>query len=72
MTLDEQISDNIRNIIKNAHGTGSKLAEKLNVTPQALNDSVADIKKGKYPSVKKLKKIAKACNCEITDFFKIN
>lgn len=71
MNIDEQVSENIRMIIKKKYGTATNLARKLRITPQALNGSVADIKKGKYPSVKKLKKIAKICDCEITDFFKL-
>ncbi|MGL4934969.1 MAG: helix-turn-helix transcriptional regulator [Cetobacterium sp.] len=71
MNVDEQISWRIRKLIKEKHGSGSNLAKNLNITPQALNDSIADIRKGKYPSVKKLKKIAEACDCQITDFFNI-
>lgn len=71
MNTDIIIFENIKTIIKENYGTGSNLAKKLKITPQALNDSIADIKKGKYPSIKKLKKIARACDCDITDFFKI-
>lgn len=71
MDTDIIISENIRIIIKENYGTVSNLAKKLKISPQALNDSIADIKKGKYPSIKKLKKIAQTCNCDITDFFKM-
>ncbi|MGL4954311.1 MAG: helix-turn-helix domain-containing protein [Cetobacterium sp.] len=72
LSLDEKISKNIKNIMRNKFGTGTKCAEVLGVSPRSLNDSINKIKQNKYPSIKQLKRIASVCDCEITDFFKVD
>lgn len=71
INLDGIISKNIKKIIKEKFGTGTECAKVLGVSARSLNDSINKIKLGKYPSVKQLKRIAKVCDCEITDFFKL-
>lgn len=70
--IDGKISRNIQKIIKEKFRTGTECAKAMGVSARSLNDSVNKIKLGKYPSVKQLKRIANVCECEITDFFKVD
>lgn len=72
MSTDEKISKHLRNIIKNKFGNMKNAAVKLNMNERYLENIVYKIKKGEYPSIKKLKEIASVCDCEITDFFKVD
>lgn len=72
LNLDEKISKNIKKIMREKFGTGTECAKLLGVSARSLNDSINKIKNGHYPSVKQLKRIAKVCECEITDFFKVD
>lgn len=72
MTVDEKISKNLRNIIKNKFGNMKNAAIQLEINERYLENIVYKIKIGEYPSMKKLKEIAKVCDCEITDFFKVD
>ena len=72
MTIDEKISKHLREIIKNKFGTIKNAAIDLKMNERYLENLVHKIKKGEYPSVKRLKEIAKICDCEFTDFFKVD
>lgn len=72
MSTDEKISKHLRNIIKNKFGNMKNAAVKLSMNERYLENIVYKIKKGEYPSIKKLKEIASVCDCEITDFFKLD
>lgn len=72
MNTDEKISKHLRNIIKNKFGNMKNAAIKLEMNERYLENIVYKIKKGEYPSIKKLKEIANVCDCEITDFFKVD
>lgn len=71
MNVDEMISFNIRTKIKNKYKTVTKCALLNEMTPSYLNNTIGKIKKGVYPSITRLKKIATFCECDFTDFFKI-
>ncbi|MGL4572929.1 MAG: hypothetical protein ACRCVJ_17915 [Clostridium sp.] len=72
MSTDEKISKHLRTIIKNKFGNMKNAAVKLKMNERYLENIVYKIKIGEYPSIKKLKEIAKVCECEITDFFKVD
>lgn len=70
--IDKKISENIKKIVREKHKTGTACAKVLGISSRAFNDSINNIKGNQYPSVKYLKRIAKACDCNITDFFKVD
>lgn len=70
MNIDIKVSENIKKIVREKYKTGTACAEKLGMSSRALNDSINNIKSNRYPSIKFLKKIAEACDCDITDFFR--
>lgn len=72
MTIDEVVSINIKKHLKNKFGNIKIAAEQLNMNKRYLENTIYKIKNGSYPSMKKIKKIAEVCECEITDFFKID
>lgn len=72
MTTDEKVSKHLRDLLKNKFGNIKNAAIKLKMNERYLENIVYKIKKGEYPSMKKLKEIAKICECEITDFFKVD
>ncbi|WP_302429041.1 hypothetical protein [Fusobacterium varium] len=71
MNIDEIISFNIKTKIKNKYKNVTQCALLNEMTPSYLNNTIGKIKKGVYPSITRLKEIAKFCECDFTEFFKI-
>lgn len=69
MKIDELVSLNIKKRIRNKYTNISECAKNNKMTPAYLINTIGKIKKGKYPSIKRLKKIAEICECSFTDFF---
>lgn len=72
MTIDEKISLNIKRCLKTKFGSLKIAAEKLEMNRRYLENTLYKIKNGSYPSMKKIKKFAEVCDCQITDFFNID
>lgn len=72
MTVDEKVSKKIKEKLKEKFGNIKIAAENLNMNKRYLENTIYKIKNGSYPSMKKIKKMAEICECEITDFFNID
>lgn len=71
MNIDEHISDNIKKKIKNKYKTVTQCARNNGMTPAYLNNTIGKIKKGIYPSIRRIKEIAIICECDFTEFFEV-
>lgn len=56
-------------IKKNKKITNKKIAEKINVTPQAISSMFIRLKKGEGIEITTLRKIALALEIELSEFF---
>lgn len=71
--LDLLIADNFKKFIKRKYKTVEECSLKHFTCKKYLNNVISNIrKKGKYPSIPRIKEIAKFCDCEFIDFFKID
>lgn len=69
--LDLLIADNFNKLIKNKYKTVVECSIENFNSPKYLTNTISGIRKGRYPSIPRIKEIAEICDCEFIEFFKI-
>ena len=68
---DVLIAENFNKIIKNKYKTVVECSIENFNSQKYLTNTIYRIRQGKYPSVSRIKELAKICDCEFIDFFNI-
>ena len=68
---DILIAENFNKIIKTKYKTVSECSIENFNSQKYLTNTISKIRKGLYPSIPRIKELAKICDCEFTEFFNI-
>lgn len=68
---DILIAENFNKLIKNKYKTIVECSIENFNSQKYLTNTISKIRQGKYPSIPRIKELAKICDCEFIDFFKI-
>ena len=68
---DILIAENFNRIIKTKYKTVVECSIENFNSQKYLTNTIYAIKQGKYPSIPRIKELAKICDCEFTEFFNI-
>lgn len=69
--IDILVAENFNKIIKSKYNTVVECSIENFKSNKYLTNTISRVRKGRYPSVSRIKELAKICDCEFTDFFKI-
>lgn len=68
---DILIAENFNRIIKTKYKTVSECSIENFDSQKYLTNTISKIRRGLYPSIPRIKELAKICDCEFTEFFNI-
>ena len=68
---DILIAENFNRIIKTKYKTVSECSIENFNSQKYLTNTIARIRKGRYPSISRIKELAKICNCDFIEFFNV-